>query len=100
MRVVRPNFYDPSTRGGPCKWAERAIAGFDRYSAAAIVMNLSTSVARWFGVRLRACVRTCRSSRFGPDIAALYALGRISHVGTFSALEDQMCRMTASGYEG
>ena len=33
-------------------------------------------------------------------ISALYALGQISHVGTFPELEDQMCCMTAAGYEG
>ena len=33
-------------------------------------------------------------------IAALYSLDRISHVGTFQRLEDQMCQMTAGGYEG
>ena len=30
----------------------------------------------------------------------MYALDRISHVGTFTKLEDQMCLMTAVGYEG
>ena len=33
-------------------------------------------------------------------IAALYATGRVSHVGAFVELEDQMCLMTAAGYEG
>ena len=33
-------------------------------------------------------------------IAALYSMGRVSHVGTFGKLEDQMCQMTAGGYEG
>src|SRR5690606_30216855 len=33
-------------------------------------------------------------------ISALYALGRVSHVGTYPELEDQMCKMTAAGYEG
>ena len=33
-------------------------------------------------------------------IASMYQLGRISHIGTFNKLEDQMCKMTAAGYEG
>lgn len=33
-------------------------------------------------------------------IAALYEQGRVSHVGGFSELEDQMCSMTPSGYVG
>lgn len=33
-------------------------------------------------------------------IAALYEQGRVSHVGGFASLEDQMCAMTPSGYVG
>jgi phage terminase large subunit-like protein len=33
-------------------------------------------------------------------IAALYEQGKISHVGTFPDLEDQMCNFTASGFVG
>jgi hypothetical protein len=33
-------------------------------------------------------------------IAALYEQGKVSHVGDFSDLEDQMCNFTASGYVG
>lgn len=33
-------------------------------------------------------------------IAALYEQGKVSHVGGFSDLEDQMCSMTSSGYVG
>ena len=30
-------------------------------------------------------------------VAALYAQGRVAHVGTFAALEDQMCAFGADG---
>jgi len=33
-------------------------------------------------------------------ISALYTLGKIRHVGTYSKLEAQMCQFTAQGYEG
>jgi len=33
-------------------------------------------------------------------IAALYEQGRVSHLGAFAALEDQMCLMTHEGYQG
>ncbi|WP_422057720.1 phage terminase large subunit [Sphingomonas sp.] len=33
-------------------------------------------------------------------IAALYEQGKVSHVGTFPDLEDQMCNFTAAGYVG
>jgi len=99
---------DLSVRGGPRKWAERAIAGFDRYGADAIVIevNQGGDMVRHTleSVRPGLPIIEVRASRGkhvrAEPIAALYALGRVSHVGTFSALEDQMCRMTASGYEG
>mgnify|MGYP000017419309 FL=1 len=33
-------------------------------------------------------------------ISALYPVNRISHVGSFPELEDQLCLFTSSGYEG
>lgn len=33
-------------------------------------------------------------------IAALYEQGKISHVGSFDLLEDQMCQMGAEGFMG
>jgi len=46
-------------------------------------------------------VRATRGKHIRAEpIAALYSLGRIHHVGTFDRLEDQLCSMTASGYEG
>lgn len=99
---------DLTTRGGPRQWAERAIAGYDRYGADAIVIEVNQggdmvrhtlqSVRR--GIRIVE-VRATRGKHVRAEpIAALYALGRVSHVGTFPRLEDQMCRMTAAGYEG
>ncbi len=46
-------------------------------------------------------VRATRGKHVRAEpIAALYTMGRISHVGAFPELEDQMCLMTAGGYEG
>ena len=33
-------------------------------------------------------------------VAALYEQGRVSHVGAFGQLEDQMCQMATDGYVG
>ncbi|WP_208759599.1 DNA-packaging protein [Sphingobium fuliginis] len=33
-------------------------------------------------------------------IAALYEQGKVSHVGTFPDMEDQMCNFTSSGFVG
>ena len=99
---------DLTTTGPPKKWAERAIAAFDRYEADAIVIetNQGGDMVRHTLQSVRAEipvieVRATRGKHVRAEpIAALYALGRISHVGTFPELENQMCQMTAGGYEG
>ena len=46
-------------------------------------------------------VRATRGKHVRAEpISALYALGRVSHVGSYPELEDQMCQMTAAGFEG
>lgn len=99
---------DVSMHGQPHQWAERAIALYDAWEADAIVVEVNQG-----GELVRDTLRTRRPGlpviqvratrgkhvRAEP-IAALYALGRISHVGTFPELENQMLRMTAAGYEG
>lgn len=99
---------DLSTRGSPRKWAERAVAAFDRYGADALVIEINQGgdMVRHTleSVRPGLPIIEVRASRGkhvrAEPIAALYALGRVSHVGTFRELEDQMCKMTAAGYEG
>ena len=99
---------DGSTRGGPQHWAERTVAMYDRHDADAIVIEVNQG-----GDMVRHTLKSVRDGlnvievratrgkhvRAEP-IAALYSLGRVSHVGTFPKLEDQMCLMTAAGYEG
>lgn len=99
---------DVTCRGGPQKWAERAVAVYDRYEADAVVIEINQG-----GDMVRHTLKTVRPGlkiievratrgkhvRAEP-IAALYTMGRVSHVGAFPELEDQMCLMTAGGYEG
>ena len=99
---------DYTTQGSPRHWAERAIAAFDLHGADAIVIERNQG-----GDMCRSTLKAARPSipvievhatrgkhvRAEP-ISALYSLGRVSHVGTFDKLEDQMCQMTAAGYEG
>ena len=40
-----------------------------------------------------------KAARAEP-VAALYKQGRVRHVRGLDALEDEMCRMTARGYDG
>jgi phage terminase large subunit-like protein len=52
------------------------------------------------GIRILEVVATRGKHVRAEPIAALYSTGRVSHIGTFPQLEDQMCQMTAAGYEG
>ena len=99
---------DVTCRGGPQQWAERVVATYDRYEADAVVIEINQG-----GDMVRHTLKTVRPDlkiievratrgkhvRAEP-IAALYTMGRVSHVGAFPELEDQMCLMTAGGYEG
>lgn len=98
---------DVSAHGTPRQWATRAIAAFDRWEADAVVIevNQGGDMCRSTLESVRDVpiyeVRASRGKHVRAEpISALYALGKISHVGTFPKLEDQMCLMTAGGYEG
>ena len=92
----------------PNGWARRALAAYDTYSADAIVVETNQG-----GDMVKMAVRSVRDTvsvievhasrgkvtRAEP-IAALYEQGRISHVGTFAELEDQMVLFTPMGIAG
>ncbi len=92
----------------PDAWARAAIAALERHGADRLVAevnqggDLVESVIRQIDplVPFRA-VRASRGkvARAEP-VAALYEQGRVSHLRGLGALEDQMCKMTARGYEG
>lgn len=94
--------------GGPNDWAGRTVAALDRYEADGVVIEVNQGgdmVRHTLQSQRRAIrvieVRATRGKHVRAEpIAALYGLGLISHVGRFPKLEDQMCRMTAAGYEG
>lgn len=99
---------DFSARGTPRQWATRAIAAYDRYNADAIVAEVNqggemvktTLESVRPGIRVIE-VRATRGKHVRAEpVSALYALGRVSHIGTYPELEDQMCCMSAGGYEG
>lgn len=99
---------DASLNGTPRQWAERAIATYDRWDADAIVVerNQGGDMVRHTlqsvrpGLRIIEVVATRGKHVRAEPIAALYSTGRVSHIGTFDKLEDQMCQMTAAGFEG
>jgi phage terminase large subunit-like protein len=92
----------------PDGWARRAIAAYDIYKADVVVAEINQggemveAVLR--SVRPFINVDTVRASRGkvtrAEPVAALYEQGRVSHVGGFAALEDQMVVFTPFGIEG
>lgn len=99
---------DYSLRGTPLQWAGRAIAALDEFGADAVVIernqggDMCAQTLRTVrpSVRVVEVVATRGKHVRAEPIAALYSLDRISHVGTFAKLEDQMCQMTAGGFDG
>lgn len=100
---------DASVSGGsPQKWAEAVAAAYHRHGAArvvaevnqggALVESLMRSVDAYLPVT-KVSATTNKAARAEP-VAALYEQGRVSHVRGLGALEDQMCRMSRTGYQG
>ena len=99
---------DRSARDSPAGWAGRALRAFDEWGAERIVAErnfggaLVESTLR--SVRAQAPVRLVTAPRGkaarAEPVAALYELGRVIHHGRFTALEDQLCHFSVSGYRG
>lgn len=92
----------------PAAWAEAVIAARERHGADRIVAevnqggDLVEAVIRQ--VDPLAPVHKVRASRGkaarAEPVAALYDQGRVHHLRGLNVLEDQMCAMTARGFEG
>lgn len=92
----------------PNGWARRAVAAHDLYNADAIVVETNQG-----GDMIAAIIKSVRDTvrvievtasrgkvtRAEP-VAALYEQGRISHVGSFATMEDQMVLFTPLGIAG
>jgi len=100
---------DASIQGASVKgWAEAALAAARRHGADRIVAEVNMG-----GHMVEAVLRTVdafmpyravhatrgKACRAEP-VAALYEQGRVHHLRGLEALEDQMCRMTRTGYAG
>lgn len=99
---------DATCRESPNGWARLAVACYDRYEGDCIVGEVNNG-----GDMVESTVKVVRSTvpfksvhasrgkwtRAEP-IAALYEQGRISHVGTFSMLEDEMVNFGPNGMVG
>lgn len=102
---------DRSCRLGPQGWARVAINAYDRYQGDLIVAERNNGGEMVTAVIKSACqgrapikIETVWASRGkvtrAEPISALYEQGRVSHVGSFPALEDQMIMFTPWGIEG
>lgn len=99
---------DRSCRLGPNGWAAVACSSYDYYEADAIVAEINQggdmveSVIKAVNPRIKVIkVRATRGKTLRAEpISALYAQGKISHIGSFPALEDQMMQFTPFGIEG
>lgn len=99
---------DATCRESPNGWARMAVACFDRYQGNCIVGEINNG-----GDMVESTVRAVRPTvpfkavhaskgkwtRAEP-VAALYEQGRISHVGTFASLEDEMVNFGPNGMVG
>lgn len=92
----------------PAGWARRAVDTYKDVEADRIVAEVN-----YGGAMVEAVIRTAdpkvpfrivhasrgKVARAEP-VAALYEQGKIHHVGSFGALEDEMCAFTRDGYVG
>ena len=99
---------DLTIKGPPEKWAKRVVYAFERYGANAIIIERNQG-----GDLVKHTLQSVKSGlpivevhaakgkhvRAEP-VSAMAGLGRIHHGGTFEELEDQLCMMTAAGFEG
>ncbi len=100
---------DASVRASsPTAWAKAAIAALERHRAERLIAevnqggDLVESVVRSIDpiIPYRGVRATRNKVARAEPVAALYEQGRVKHARGLGALEDQMCRMAAHGYQG
>jgi hypothetical protein len=99
---------DATGRYAPNEWAHKALELYDRWKADKIVAEMN-----YGGAMVESTIRTAR--RHAPirmlnasrgkvqraePVAALYAQGKVRHVGHFTQLERQYCLFSTGGYMG
>lgn len=99
---------DATCQMSPEGWGRRAVDMYYRHQADRVVAerNYGGDMVRFTvatadkSVAFKEVAATRGKVVRAEPIAALYEQGKVSHVGTFPDLEDQMCNFTASGYVG
>lgn len=93
---------------GPTGWARAAIAVMQEFGAERLIAEVNQGgqlveeVLRQVDplVPYRAVHATRGKAARAEPVAALYEQGRVRHAGGLADLEEQMCQMTARGYDG
>lgn len=103
---------DLSGRMAPALWGDAAVSAYQRHEADAIVAEenfggaMVAEIVRSAGARqgISVSYRAVKASRGkvvrAEPIAALFEQQKVSLVGLFPELEDQLCAMTTAGYVG
>lgn len=99
---------DLSGRYGPEQWGQIVVSAYERHKADRVVgeKNFGGDMVRAVihAVDSNVAYTEVNASRGkvarAEPISALYERNKIHHVGYFPELEDQMCSMTQSGYQG
>jgi len=99
---------DATCQLSPEGWGRRAVEVYNRWGADRMVAErnfggaMVETVIRMVDkdIAYKEVTASRGKAVRAEPISALYEQGRISHVGSFPELEDQMCQMTASGYQG
>ncbi len=99
---------DASCNLSPDGWARRVVETFGKWNADRVVAEknfggaMVEAVLRTASKNLPITMVTASRGKIAraEPVAALYEQGKVSHCGTFHALEDQMCAMTGAGFVG
>ena len=99
---------DRTCRLSPEGWGRRVADAANEFEADCVVaernyggaMVKSVLMANGVKTRYKEVVASRGKVVRAEPVAALYEKGKVSHVGRFSELEDQMTMFTTSGYQG
>ena len=99
---------DASCNLSPDGWARRVAQAYERWNADRVVAErnfggaMVESVMRTANKDLPVKLVTASRGKVAraEPVAALYEQEKVSHVGEFNALEDQLCMITPGGYVG
>jgi phage terminase large subunit-like protein len=99
---------DLTVKAGPATWGKVATSAFDRHEADAIIgeSNFGGEMVRFTiqTARPRTHYKAVSASRGkvvrAEPISALYESGKVSHVGYFPEMEEELAGFTTNGYLG